>query len=344
MDSNLKLSYLTLVRYARVLVLLIFASSGEIYAQNKVVMPPSPTPSALAKYVDRPVSYYTGIPEIKVPLWSINLKNYSLPVELNYHGGGVKVEEEASSVGLSWSLSAGGVITRSVKDLPDDYNKGEVITRVDDRILDYSPNAEHPRLGRFWSGKYETLRDFDFSSNNATYIMSTLQNSRANYGTAYGSLQGNNDLEPDVFYYSFGNKSGKFVFDVSGNAQSIVLVPYQDVVITHTLNAKGEISSFTILDNDGTEYFFDKTERIERIVGSKSDQIWAQPPGSSAISETETIIKTVYNSSWYLSQIKTMYGEIVTFSYADEEMFQFDRPSSSAITGKYNSGITYNGV
>ncbi|MBB5644209.1 hypothetical protein [Pedobacter cryoconitis] len=328
------------------LALLLSICSYTASAQKDVIMAPSPNPTSLAKYIDRPVSYYTGIPEIKIPLWSVNLKNYTLPIELAYHSGGVKVEEEASSVGLGWSLISGGVITRSVRDLPDDYNKGEVLKRQDDRLLDYSPNAEHPRIGRFWSGKYETLRDFDFSNEDKNYVIKNLQASKANYETAFGSLQGNNDIEPDVFYFSFGNKSGKFIFDVNGKIQEAVMIPYQDIVISHTLSSSGEISSFTIKDNDGTEYLFDKIERMERVVGSNTNEIWAYnyTGGSGTDHDLQSLIRTRYNSSWYLSQIKTIYKEIVSFTYADEELFQYDRPMVGGITGKYNNGLTYNGA
>lgn len=57
------------------------------------------------------MSYYTGVPNISVPLYSIKGRELELPVELNYHAGGVRVEEIASWVGIGWSLNAGGVIT-----------------------------------------------------------------------------------------------------------------------------------------------------------------------------------------------------------------------------------------
>ena len=47
-------------------------------------------------------------------------KHLNLPVSLNYHSGGNKVDELSSNVGLGWSLSAGGVITRSVFGKPDE--------------------------------------------------------------------------------------------------------------------------------------------------------------------------------------------------------------------------------
>ncbi len=316
-------------------------------SQNKTIMPPTPTVSALAKFIDQPVSYCTGVPEIKIPLWTINLKNFSTSIDLNYHSGGVKVEEEASFVGLGWSLIAGGVITRSVRDIPDDYNKGEVISSDKDVLYGGYPEDEHPRVGRFWTGKYETLRDFDFFSSNGSYILSTLQSIKSNYNASPGCLHGNNDIEPDIFYFSFGKKSGKFVFDVDGLTQRATLIPYQDVVVNHKLSSTGEIASFTIKDNDGTEYLFDKVERLIRTTGSQSNEMWRYPIGSEPPSPqseyfSKHVFKTEYNSSWYLSQIKTVLGEVITISYADESMWQYDRPGAGSITGIYISGAPYN--
>jgi len=88
------------------------------------VIPPSPEAASLAKYGEYPVSLYTGVPNITVPIWQIKTNKLSLPVQLSYHASGIKVDEVASNVGLGWSLNAGGVITRTVRGLPDDHQFG----------------------------------------------------------------------------------------------------------------------------------------------------------------------------------------------------------------------------
>lgn len=94
------------------------------YAQNSPVnidyTPPSPNASSLGKYGDIPVGYYTGIPKIDIPIYTISSKYLSLPVSLSYHAGGVRVEEIASSVGLGWSLNAGGIVSRALMGLNDE--------------------------------------------------------------------------------------------------------------------------------------------------------------------------------------------------------------------------------
>src|SRR5258708_37051847 len=88
------------------------------------VVPPSPNAAALGKFGDIPVGAYTGIPNIGIPLYTMQVGKYSLPISLDYHSGGLKVEEVSSSVRLGWALSAVGVITRSMHGQPDEGANG----------------------------------------------------------------------------------------------------------------------------------------------------------------------------------------------------------------------------
>lgn len=75
-------------------------------------VPPSPNASSLGVYGEIPVSYYTGIPSINIPIYDIKNGDIDLNISLNYFSLSNKVEEESSWIGLGWSLNAGGVITR----------------------------------------------------------------------------------------------------------------------------------------------------------------------------------------------------------------------------------------
>ena len=97
---------------------------SDVNQQIGSITPVSPSVSSFKKYIDNPVGYYTGVPVINIPLYTINEPGFSLPINLSYHAGGIKVNEVASNVGLGWSLNAGGVITREIKDIPDDEGGG----------------------------------------------------------------------------------------------------------------------------------------------------------------------------------------------------------------------------
>src|SRR5580704_3262097 len=83
--------------------------------QLRTVVPPSPNASSLGKFGEWPVSLYTGLPQISVPIYALKSRSLSVPISLDYHPAGIRVGETASWVGLGWALSAGGVISRSVR-------------------------------------------------------------------------------------------------------------------------------------------------------------------------------------------------------------------------------------
>lgn len=80
----------------------------------------SPTTAGIAKFTDFPVGAYSGTPDISIPLYTIATGFVNMPITLSYHSGGFKVNENAGSSGLGWSILAGGVINRSVLGLEDD--------------------------------------------------------------------------------------------------------------------------------------------------------------------------------------------------------------------------------
>ena len=85
-----------------------------------------PTPNAMSmmRYGEIPVSYSTGVPDITIPLYTIECDGYKLPISISYHASGIKVDDIATSVGLGWTLNAGGQITRcgiSANDNLDGY-------------------------------------------------------------------------------------------------------------------------------------------------------------------------------------------------------------------------------
>jgi hypothetical protein len=94
----------------------------QIQAQNYI--PPSPDALGMAKLVNTPVNHFTGSTSVGIPLAQISGKELSIPVSLAYNASGIKVQEMAGSVGLGWNLSAGGMITRVVRGIPDDLTNG----------------------------------------------------------------------------------------------------------------------------------------------------------------------------------------------------------------------------
>jgi hypothetical protein len=155
---------------------------SENFAPN--IIPPSPEAAALGKYGDVPVSKYTGVPDISIPLYTLQSKNIQVPITLSYHASGIKVEEEASWVGLGWALNAGGVITRSIRGKDDFENetKNGFVYSIGEGAIPASDNA------------------FEVST---TYIDAV--------------CRGDYDSQPDIFYYNLNGASGRFVANQKTN-------------------------------------------------------------------------------------------------------------------------------
>lgn len=158
--------------------------TGSPYLPN--IIPPSPNAASLGKYGDIPVGIYTGIPSISIPIYTINSRGENHSISLSYHSNGLKVEEVASNVGLGWSLNAGGVITRTVRGLPDNLPTAGYLNNT-----------------------------VNYSSPTGTQICDYFVAQRTN----------NIDLHPDTYVFNAGGMSGKFVIqkDVQGKIMGFTL-------------------------------------------------------------------------------------------------------------------------
>ena len=101
--------------------LLLVGLPSRMQAQIKPVLNvPSPEVANLGQYKMVPVDYFTGIPNVSVPLYTVRVGNYSLPLSVSYHLSSVKPNTTPGCLGLGWSLIAGGYISRSVRCICDE--------------------------------------------------------------------------------------------------------------------------------------------------------------------------------------------------------------------------------
>lgn len=213
------------------LMCLLMANCQFLFCQTELsnhlynVVPPSPNAASLGKYGEYPVSYYTGTVNINIPIWNIQDKGFSLPISLSYHPSGIKVSEIASSVGLGWSLNAGGVITRSKVGLPDEGLNGFFNTnrKIPTTLLNTSPV----------SGTGETVSVGDY---------------------LFDVLEEDVDSNPDLFFFNFNGYSGKIVFDQEGVPYTI---PHQKIKIEYAPQ------QWNLTTPDGVEYIFGNTGGTE---------------------------------------------------------------------------------
>ena len=92
------------------------------YAQLKdVINVPSPDVASLGMFGNTPVGYFTGTPDISVPLYQLQIsKSLALPISADYHPGNVKPHNPPTTLGIGWVLNCGGYISRKVKGICDE--------------------------------------------------------------------------------------------------------------------------------------------------------------------------------------------------------------------------------
>lgn len=156
------------------LLLLVLATTCLAQTETKYAnyVPPSPNVATIQQYGDYPVSGATGLPTINVPLFTVDLNRYSLPITLNYHASGRKTALNFSSLGLGWSLDVTPVISRTVRgradmlpfqkapyaiaeisSLSSDYDKVQSMTSEYAYATPQTPNSQYDLFTYTLNGK-----------------------------------------------------------------------------------------------------------------------------------------------------------------------------------------------
>lgn len=247
----------------------------------------SPNAASLGVYADIPVSLYTGIPSINIPIYTIKLNSFELPISIAYHASGIKVAQEASWVGLGWSLNAGGVITRSIRGFSDMEEWGEGGYPYEEDLP--SPSDYDKLSGYFSALNYETYPFVD--------------------AIDMSSVTLTKDTEPDIFSFNFAGHMGQFMTKKLGSSLSYDLEGIQ-------LNPKEPLKirsigyDWTIQTAEGISYTFNRQERKKVVSGSGHIQEYIHPSNYT--------ISNDYITAWYLSKIELPNEDAIDFIYEEE--------------------------
>ncbi len=185
------------------------------------VFPLAPNTAAQAKFGDIPVNHFTGVPDISIPIYTIQSGSISVPITLAYHANGIRVADIASWVGLGWSLDAGAIITRKVMGLFDDEGTSGYLN------------------GNLMQENYvfDMCDDITYLNNVAT-----------------GAV----DTEPDIYSFSLPGRSGKFFFNGQDDME-IKQLPYSPVKIEDKYTSSNRLM-FNIIDESGNYHAFGKSQ------------------------------------------------------------------------------------
>jgi len=274
-----------------ILLIILFIKSSPIIGQtiNEIdVLIGSPEAAEFAKYGNLDVNMFKGVPNIKIPIYNLELKDFSLPIYLSYDAGGIRVDQLATYTGLGWSVHAGGQISslvniqndaRNPRDFPEDY-------------ATFNPNLWEPSMG---SGKERddylyAWRIFD---------------------PVFGSIPKNR--KPDIFYFNYLGKSGKFVAKINtidSPMSEFSSVPF----VNHSISFDN--FTFKILDEHGNRFTFGEVETTVTI--RKNCQ--------GGLEGRHTTPQFLPDSSftWLLTEIVTINNDTIRFEYDDANDFTYD--------------------
>ena len=266
------------------------------------ILQPSSEAQSIGEFAEIPVDLYTGRTNINIPLFTISYNDIEIPISLSYHGGGVKVVDEAGAVGLGWTLNASGVVNRIVRGIPDELY-------IDKEIAGYS------RLGELEIDSYNDFHGFINTIKNkpndsdpisiafpSSPSEKTLLQQMENYGMLYD--EGHYDSSPDNFLFSVQGLYGAFVNGHISQIQSNTGCTVSQVLD----NASKAPKAFYITDVNGYTYSFSKLEK-QYYPYKVSNNLW--------LTDWETIEqqKFLYTSAWWLTSIKSSACDSVTFNY-----------------------------
>ncbi len=280
-------------------ICLVHAQTNPGYKALSNYAQPAPNAASLGKYVDYPVGYYTGTPNISVPLYQLKDGAASLNVSLSYHASGIRVSELSSWVGLGWSLQGAGMIIRTIKGGPDEG----------------VANQQAMPRGYFLDSGIRKMPMLPYPVN-GVFVTNTAAQQRASF--LEQAAAGNVDCEPDLFTFNFNGFSGKFVFDENRTPR---VLSEQDIKISVNYSG-GNFQSWLIVTPDGTKYYFGENSmnEVTRVY-------------SNEVSDDNTMRP----SNWQLTRIVYPNSkDTVYFEYTPEVYGYFDLGSETFVYDQVN--------
>ncbi len=279
----------------------------------------SPEVASLGKFGNIPVSYSTGVPNVTIPIFDIKSGDIDLPISLDYHAGGIRVDEISSCVGIGWALNAGGSVSRALSGYPDEDSGAG--------YLDSPP----------------------FSQVNS--------NPASNYQYLYNVMLGLAECTPDVFSYSIAGQSGRFIikksdrsfiqFPLSGNRIENYNATNYKITATDGIGyiyEQKESTRFGDVNQVNLIPSYTSAWRLTKIVSSnKRDTVYLNyeystttliqhsksyshtlgtDPGGGDIDDDTYINQAVYNGETYIKEIIWRGGKITFNNISDRRDYE----------------------
>ena len=317
-------------RISLFLLLFLLLKATVMYSQdghpetNFRIVPVSPNAASLGTFGMIPTDNYVGQANLTIPIYEIDLDGKKFPIALSYHTDGTRVAQQATWIGLGWTLQAGGCVVRQVQGT-DDFAARGCYNLTD------APWLTNPR--------------FEVTDQNLEKYM--------------GYFKGDYDAEPDMFYFNAGGHSGSMYFDVLKNNRQLNAVPTiqtQEKVVKMVYNTSNK--TWTMTDLEGYVYSF-STKEITYYFLNTIDFFQTDITRSHIFpyyNEPQIV------TAWMLDSVTSPNGGKITFSYKKESIFtpisttedvislskivngQLSSQSPQYFTNKFNYNYSYSKI
>jgi len=260
-------------------------------------MPTSPEVAKLSQYGNIPVNNFSGNASPSILIYTIKEEGMEIPINLTYTSSGIKVEEQATWVGLGWELRPEGIITQEVRGRNDELGmigvSGSGYQVIYDR-LNVIPPLEFQKTTNQIGLATVTLKTpliLTCADDSPSYQIEPQdpESPIIQLDEGYG--------QPDIFNYSFLGHTGEFYINPdTGNA----------VQLDKKENIKWERFSggtykYIATTNDGVKYYFGDMETIYYN-------------GAQAQSQYD-------NYTYKLTKIRLVNGKEIFFDYIDGKYY-----------------------
>ena len=220
-------------------------------------MPTSPEVAKITQYGNIPVNNFSGNASPSIPIYTIKEGDIEIPINLTYTSSGIKVEEQATWVGLGWELSPEGIITQEVRGRNDEL--GMMDTQSDYKIL-------YDRL--------DVLPPLDFQKATSQIGLSTVMLKQPQLLTCADDspptqikpedpampiiMLDQGYGQPDIFNFSFLGHVGEFY--INPDTGNIVMLNKKENIKWE--RNTGGTYKYIATTEDGIKYFFGDMETI----------------------------------------------------------------------------------
>ncbi len=289
----------------------------------------SPDAAELGKYGRTPVSYFTGVPSITVPLTSLKARGYELPVYLTYHASGNRPDSHPGWVGLGWSLHAGGSITRVINGLKDEYSnlESEAVNNVG--MIMEPGHSFHTALTQ------SQIEWTDTTSMIGAFGQSLVDHQPDEFIVDVGDIHASFYIVgPDeVRIVSKGSETFEVKCERASDSEGGELIVHPGVPgrpWRFKARRYEYFRKFVIKDTHGTRYTFGEDDNaIEYSVVNATDAV--DESGTYAVLMGWKGVATA--NTWRLTKIERADGEVIDFSY--------ERDGSPIVKHESIHGYTY---